>query len=134
MMHSTVWLSPLILLYVGVAGCDQTQRLFEKEQIARAVARTGGDPERGRLLLHDYGCAGCHTIRGVRGANALVGPPLDTLGQRVYIAGVMTNTPQNLIRWIRDPPGVDPMTAMPNLQVGESDARDIASYLYAIAQ
>jgi cytochrome c1 len=68
----------------------------------------------------------------VVGANSLVGPPLVHLGERAYIAGVLTNSPQNLVRWIRDPRGVDSLTAMPNLDVSDQDARDIAAYLYSI--
>jgi cytochrome c1 len=37
-----------------------------------------------------------------------------------------------MIRWLRDPHAVDPLTAMPNLGVGEQDARDITSYLYTL--
>jgi cytochrome c1 len=61
-----------------------------------------------------------------------VGPPLSGLVYRDYIAGVLVNTPDNLMRWIRDPHGVDPMTAMPNTGVTASDARDIAGYLYSL--
>lgn len=127
-------LALIALALAGNAGCEQTTRLFEQERVSLSAARVGGNPERGRRLMHEYGCGACHTIPGVRGANALVGPPLATAGRRVYIAGILTNTPENLIRWIRDPPGVDPMTAMPNLNVTEPEARDIAAYLYAIAQ
>jgi hypothetical protein len=49
----------------------------------------------------------------------------------MYIAGVLSNTPENLVRWIEDPPAVDPLTAMPNLGVAVPSARDMASYLYA---
>ena len=98
-----------------------------------ASTMTGGfDPHRGRAAISAYGCGTCHTVPGVRGANALVGPPLTSMGSRGYIAGVMKNTPGNMIRWIQDPPAVDPMTAMPKLNVSESDARDIASYLYTL--
>jgi len=114
----------LIALFV-LAGCDS-----EKKQIARAIA--GGDPDRGQSVINDYGCASCHTIPGIRGADALVGPPLTKEGGRMYIAGVLQNTPQNMIKWIEDPPGVDPKTAMPNLHVKENDARDIATYLYTL--
>jgi cytochrome c1 len=76
-----------------------------------------------------YGCASCHTIPGIAGADALVGPPLDRIASRTYVAGVLVNTPENLVRWIQDPPGVDPLTAMPNLRVNEADARDIATFL-----
>jgi cytochrome c1 len=50
----------------------------------------------------------------------------------MYIGGVLQNTPANLIRWIQDPPAVDAKTAMPNLHVTETDARDIATYLYTL--
>jgi cytochrome c1 len=62
----------------------------------------------------------------------VVGPPLDGIGGRVYIAGVLENSPDNMIRWIRDPRGVDPMTAMPPTGATERDARDIAAYLYTL--
>ena len=100
------------------------------EQAAREM--TGGEPARGREKIGRYGCASCHTIPGVHGADSLVGPPLDRVASRAYIAGVMTNTPDNMIRWIRDPRAVDQLTAMPNLGVTEQDARDIASYLYTL--
>ena len=50
--------------------------------------------------------------------------------QRVYVAGRLANTPDNLIRWIRDPRAVEPHTAMPAVGLDEAGARDIAAYLY----
>jgi cytochrome c2 len=92
---------------------------------------TGGDPGRGKVAIRTYGCGSCHTIPGVRGANGLVGPPLEGIAQRAYVGGVLTNTPENLVRWIQNPPAVDPMTAMPNVGVTYEDAKDIAGYLYS---
>ena len=37
-------------------------------------------------------------------------------------------------QWIRDPQQVSPGTAMPDLNVGEGDARDITAFLYTRAQ
>jgi hypothetical protein len=54
------------------------------------------------------------------------------VSQRVFIAGVLTNQPDNMIRWIENPPGIDAKTAMPNMGVTARDARDIASYLYTL--
>src|SRR5262245_15827204 len=45
-----------------------------------------GDAHRGRLLLHQYGCGTCHTIPGVARAHGTVGPPLDDVRRRVYLA------------------------------------------------
>ncbi len=92
---------------------------------------SGGDPHRGALAIRSYGCGSCHTIPGVRGANGLVGPPLVGVAERAYIGGVITNTPENLVRWIQNPPSIDPMTAMPNVGVTRQDALDIAGYLYS---
>jgi cytochrome c len=98
----------------------------------RAVQLTGGNPDRGRAAIHRYGCSSCHTIPGIPEADALVGPSLDRIASRTYIAGVLTNTPGNLVRWITDPPAVDAKTAMPNLHVSDDDVRDIACYLYTL--
>ena len=51
---------------------------------------------------------------------------------RTYVGGVLTNTPDNMIRWLQNPKQVDPLTAMPDLGVTEQDARDIAGYLYTL--
>jgi cytochrome c len=89
-----------------------------------------GNVEQGRTLIVHYGCGSCHTIPGITGADAKVGPPLDDFYERTYIAGLLPNTWQNLSKWIQDPQGVLPHNAMPDLGVSEADARDIVAYLY----
>jgi cytochrome c1 len=73
-------------------------------------------------------------IPGVVGANRSVGPPLAGIANRQYIAGVLPNTPANMMRWLRQPTKVDPLSAMPDLDVTEQDARDIAAFLYTLRQ
>ena len=92
----------------------------------------GGDAERGKIAISEYGCPSCHVIPGIRGAEGTVGPPLAGIASRSYIAGVLSNTPENMVRWIVDPPKVDSLTAMPALGISDSLARDIAEYLYRI--
>lgn len=58
--------------------------------------------------------------------------PLTQLASRVYVAGMLPNTPENLTLWIEHPTQVNPRTAMPDLGVGEARARDIAAYLYTL--
>lgn len=114
--------------FIGIvlvlAGCGA-----ESERSPFAIA---GDPERGRLLLWQYGCGACHHIPGVVSANGNVGPPLVKVGHQVYLAGVLPNTPENLIRWIRAPQEIDPLTAMPDLKVPQPQALDMAAYLYTL--
>ncbi|HEX6615886.1 MAG TPA: cytochrome c oxidase assembly protein [Gemmatimonadales bacterium] len=117
----------LLVLLLPLAGCNRGDRPSREE----AMHLTGGgDMVKGRLAIERYGCGACHTIPGIPGARRMVGPPLATVGGRMYIAGMLTNTPQNLIWWIQVPQTVAPGNAMPNLGVSASDARDIAAYLY----
>lgn len=92
----------------------------------------GGDPERGRIALQQYACTTCHIIPGIVGAKGLAGPPLTAWANRVYIAGILPNTPDDLVLWLQDPPRISPGTAMPGLGVTERDAWDMASYLFSL--
>jgi cytochrome c len=104
-------------------GCDA--RLEEREAV------TGGNPKRGKELITQFGCGSCHTIPGIKGATATVGPPLESFRKRVYIAGRLNNTAEQLTKWIVNPRAIDPKTAMPAVGVDETQARDIAAYLYS---
>jgi len=100
----------------------------------RAAAITGGDPRRGEAMFIQYGCGSCHGLKHVRKATGAVGPPLDGISVRAMLAGRLDNTPANLNAWIRDPQRVSPGTAMPDLNVGARDARDISAFLYTRAE
>ena len=109
-----------------LSGCDNQTRW------QTAQATTGGDPQRGVAAIKRYGCGSCHIIPGISGAVGLVGPPLSGIGSRIYVAGVLQNTPDNMMRWIENPKAVDEKTVMPNLGVTPKDAADIAGYLYTL--
>jgi len=96
---------------------------------AGLAADSIGDAARGRVALSQYACQGCHEIPGITGSTVHVGPPLAGTARRQLIAGQIGNTPEQMVRWLRNPQSVDPMTAMPNLGVTERDARDMAAYL-----
>jgi cytochrome c2 len=97
-----------------------------------AIWRTPGSPERGAALIQEKGCGACHEIPGVAGADGLVGPPLSHLARRVFIAGMLRNTPENLASWILDPQRVVPGNAMPSIGLSAEQAMDIAAYLETI--
>ena len=99
-----------------------------------AAAAVQGDPRRGEAMFIQYGCGSCHALKGVRTATGMVGPPLDGIALRVIIGGHLANTPPNMEKWLRDPQHVSPGTAMPDLNVGEGDARDITAFLYTRAK
>ena len=111
---------------VVLTACDSSQPLHT------AQVTTGGNASHGSAAIARYGCGSCHVIPGVSGAVGRAGPPLTGIANRIYIAGVMQNTPDNMMRWIQDPRGVDEKTVMPNLGVTPQDAADIAGYLYTL--
>jgi cytochrome c2 len=114
----------LSLLAFGLAGC--------KEGRKAGAEVANGDPERGRREIARLQCGACHDIPGVRAARGSVGPPLEGFARRVYLAGKWPNQPHYLVSWLRDPPAMAPLTAMPALVNDEQSARDIAAYLYTL--
>jgi len=135
-MESTLFyytrLLVLLAVLIGVVGFNVAAWGLHRVPLDPIWYVPGPSAARGRVLLHEHGCGACHTVPGVRGAVGKVGPPLDRLKEQVYIAGVLANTPPNLTFWIQNPQEADPRTAMPDLNVSEQDARDIAAYLYAL--
>jgi putative membrane protein len=116
-----------LLLLVAISCSD-----YPWDRVRDARQMTGGEPDRGKKMIRRYGCGTCHTIPGVPGATASVGPPLDRIASRTYLAGRLTNSPANMLRWIREPQSIDPRSAMPDMAVTEQDGRDIAAYLYTL--
>jgi putative membrane protein len=118
-------LAGLIVLALA-AGCD------DRYPDARGRQLTGGEPARGRDAIQHYGCGSCHDIPGVPGAAGRVGPPLGGVASRLYLAGRLPNTPENLIRWITHPQAIEPGNVMPEMGVTDQDARDIAAHLLTL--
>ena len=112
-----------LVFCIELLACD------DRETKARAMTG-GGEPARGRVELREHGCGACHTIPGVPGAHALVGPPLDHMAVRAYIAGVLPNTPENLRAWIAHPQSIKPGSKMPDFaMLPEQDIAGIAAWL-----
>ena len=110
----------LLCLIPLLGGCGE-------DHAQRAAARD--EQKRGASLIGAYGCGSCHVVPGVHDANGVVGPPLTQMGRRVYIAGLLRNTPDNMSAWLRNPQRIVPGNAMPDIGLTESDARDITAYL-----
>ncbi len=102
-----------LMLAVALTGCDQRSP----------------EAKRGADLIAQHGCGACHVIPGVQSATGEVGPPLNQIGSQAVIGGMLPNTEDNLIQWIRTPQSVVPGNAMPNTELSDHDARAIAAYL-----
>jgi cytochrome c2 len=134
MTKKTIWASArgVALALVAAYGALALPSCTGKQTQEARVMTGGGDPQRGPAAIRSYGCGSCHQIPGVAGAAARVGPPLDELIQRASLAGQLPNTGENLVRWIEHPQRHRPGTLMPEMNVSEGDARDIAAYLYSV--
>lgn len=121
------------LLFAGCGGSDGGSTVGGGTgggEPYRQVA--GGNADRGKADIKSFGCGSCHMIPGIDNARGTVGPPLMYFGRRVYIAGEVPNTPALLMQWIQSPQSIEPKTVMPALGVDESEARDMAAYLYTL--
>ncbi len=102
------------------------------ESVAPQFVIPGADAGQAPALMEAYGCGSCHSIPGVQGLGGNVGPYLDHFGSQSFIAGQFGNVPDNLIAWLKNPQALVPNTAMPNLNLSEQTARDMAAYLYTL--
>ena len=115
----------ILMATLAALACGCERRLPDVDPLS------GGSPRNGKALIERYGCAACHQIKGIANAQSKVGPSLKDIRESGYVGGVLPNSAGNLVKWIMDPREVDPRTAMPDLDVSEAEARDMAAYLYS---
>ena len=116
-----------LLLLSCVVSCNRDEAVYRD-----AAILTGGDPRQGPAAIGRYGCGSCHTIPGIRAATGMVGPPLEGIASRAYLAGQLPNSPANMVRWIQHPQHVEKGTVMPEMGVTDPDARNITAFLYTL--
>lgn len=116
-----VWLSLAWILF-DITGCSRSNSETEPPGWTAKV-------DRGRALVRSYGCQTCHEIPTVTGARGSVGPSLDGVATKYYLAGELPNSPENLRRWIQFPHSINPRTVMPDMNVTDADAADITTFL-----
>jgi len=119
----TVALLGVLLLGVALAGCTGN------EERGPLQVPESADIEGGKKIIQLYGCGTCHRIPGIAGANGRVGPSLEGFGQQFYIAGAVPNNLDNLVQWLMDPQSIEPGTIMPDFDLEEAGATNIAAYL-----
>lgn len=74
-------------------------------------------------------CGTCHAIAGTR-HNGRAAPDLTNFGSRQTIsAGVLSNTPENLVHYLRNPQAVKPGVLMPNFGLSDDDIAALVAYL-----
>lgn len=115
-----------------VAEPEADFRKWIDEQLVVPRTPTGGIAGVGAKLFQTMACMNCHTIRGTAAA-ARVGPDLTHLADRATIgAGVLTNTPENLAKWLANPQRYKQGAFMPNMKLSDSEVKSIVAYLEAL--
>lgn len=115
-----------MLLRVYVQSPEDFQRWVQEQEQPAA-----NDPTvaAGRALFVAKACFACHTIRGTIAAGK-VGPDLTHLMSRDTIAsGMLPNTPEDLRKWIQDPPAMKEGTLMPKVDMTDDQLNQITAYL-----
>jgi cytochrome c2/uncharacterized membrane protein len=77
--------------------------------------------ERGRSLIGEYNCRGCHVLGG-NGVN--LGPDLDSVGERL--------NPEYVAELLRAPQRVVPGTAMRDFGLWDEEIRCLTAYIWAL--
>lgn len=119
------------------AGALATAQPSTATAAAPVVAAGAGLEAQGYALFTSKGCAVCHAINGYPGANGLIGPNLTHVGsRRNIVAGWLTNTPENLQRWLRDPNEVKPGNIMGGAikrgTLNEDEIKALMAYLQSL--
>jgi cytochrome c oxidase subunit 2 len=88
---------------------------------------------RGAELFLANGCGACHAVRGTE-AHGLIGPDLTHFGGRRSVgAGILPNTSDNIVRFIRETEAIKPGSRMPSYNMlSEEEATAIAGYLRSL--
>ncbi len=112
--HDHFWNEPLLAApYIesSCAKCHPEPYLDETPHLRR-----------GRELYDEYGCGGCHSVRGV--SRGKLGPELTAVGAHYkvdYLAESMTNPDANT-----------PMSQMPTFHMPDEDVEDLTVYLKSL--
>jgi len=111
-----------------VAETPDDFRKWRDLQIQVAAPATGSEAAAGQKIFMDQ-CSGCHTVRGTDAVGAHA-PDLTHLGSRHLIAAaLLTNTPENRMRWIAHAQEIKPGARMPDFDLAPSDVAALSAYL-----
>jgi len=74
-------------------------------------------------------CGGCHAVRGTDAAGRHA-PDLTHLNSRRWLAaGLLLNTPEDLMNWIVNAQRLKPGSRMPSIALSETEKSALSTYL-----
>jgi cytochrome c oxidase subunit 2 len=129
----------LMRLTVVVETPDEFQQWLEQQRQAPPPPVSNSLAARGQELFMKGrtggafpggpACASCHTVAGTEAAG-IIGPNLTHLQSRGTFAGaIFATNPDNLTKWLTDPPKEKPGSVMPRLGLSDDEIRALVAYL-----
>lgn len=111
-----------------VAQSPSDFRKWQDEQRSFATPASSPEVTEGKEFFMEH-CSGCHTVRGT-GADGAHAPDLTHLASRRLIAaGLLTNTPENRIRWITHVQELKPGARMPSFELSSGEITVLSAFL-----
>jgi cytochrome c oxidase subunit II len=127
-------------IYLG--NCAEYCGTQHANMLLRVVAQEPGDFKQwtveqqkaaaGNAVFQSLSCVSCHAVKGTTAVGKF-GPDLTHLMSRQTLAaGAITNTPENLREWVKNPQGAKPGSLMPSLQLTDEELGQVVSYLQTL--
>lgn len=122
------------MLIVVVVHPQSEYRAWAEEAVAQQNRLDSPETRAGRELFRTLACAACHTVEGLAAGRFPGAPDLTHLASQPSIVGGLLSpvNEENLFRWIKDPQGVKPGTAMPDLNLDDETVNSIVQFLLTL--
>lgn len=115
-----------------VAEAPESFAAWQRRELAAPPASVGAAATRGEETFRSMACVNCHNL-GSTGPKARFAPDLTHLASRSTLgAGVLSNTPEDLARWLKDPQSIKTGCHMPDTQLSDAQVSDLVSYMKAL--
>ncbi|MGN6566873.1 MAG: c-type cytochrome, partial [Flavipsychrobacter sp.] len=94
-----------------------------------AMSPSGTEALLGASIFQQKSCGNCHRIGGTA-ALGTTGPDLTHFASRhTILTGILSNTADNIDKWLADPQKVKPGAYMPNFNFDKSSRQALVTYL-----
>jgi cytochrome c oxidase subunit 2 len=117
--------------HMGLEVIAESSQDFEKWQDAQRrtapLALVANEAPGHKLFMER--CAGCHTVRGTDAVGEHAPDLTHIKSRRRLAAGLLTNTPDHLMKWITNAQQLKPGARMPSIALSKSETTELALFL-----